>query len=188
MASAFQNRLVGTVVLVAAAVLVLPEFLDGKKATLEEQFATIPLRPTVDVAPVTSAPAPVNESQPAAEPEQTASWQIEQAPSEPTQSDTPKRNDDVKKSQTAQVAPVKAGWSLRLGSFGNVDNVNRLVAKLRQGKYPAYTIPKTPKAGQLTAVMVGPEIDKKRLEKFKAEIAKKENLKGTIIPYDPLAR
>ncbi len=47
MASKFQNRLVGTVILVALVVIFLPDLLDGHKlAQKEEAFAKIPLRPS----------------------------------------------------------------------------------------------------------------------------------------------
>ncbi len=45
MASKFQNRLVGTVILVALGVIILPGLLDGKKKHYEDEFAAIPLVP-----------------------------------------------------------------------------------------------------------------------------------------------
>lgn len=45
MASKFQNRLVGTIVLVALGVIVLPGLLDGKKKHYQDEFAAIPLVP-----------------------------------------------------------------------------------------------------------------------------------------------
>lgn len=45
MASKFQNRLVGTVVLVALVVIVLPAILDGHKKHYQDDFAAIPLLP-----------------------------------------------------------------------------------------------------------------------------------------------
>ncbi|WP_350305136.1 cell division protein DedD [Photorhabdus viridis] len=45
MASKFQNRLVGTIVLVALGVIVLPVLLDGNKKYNEDKFASIPLVP-----------------------------------------------------------------------------------------------------------------------------------------------
>lgn len=51
MASKFQNRLVGTVILVALVVIFLPDLLDGHKlAQKEEAFAKIPLRPELEPA------------------------------------------------------------------------------------------------------------------------------------------
>jgi DedD protein len=40
----FQNRLVGTIVLVALGVIFLPDLLDGKQSRVEEVFTEIPLR------------------------------------------------------------------------------------------------------------------------------------------------
>lgn len=45
MASKFQNRLVGTVILVAVGVIVLPSLLDGQKQHYQDEFASIPLVP-----------------------------------------------------------------------------------------------------------------------------------------------
>ncbi|UJF23270.1 cell division protein DedD [Shewanella sp. OMA3-2] len=51
----FQNRLVGTIVLVALGVIFLPDLLDGKKAKVVEEFTEIPLRsaPLVQSKPLT---------------------------------------------------------------------------------------------------------------------------------------
>ena len=45
MASKFQNRLVGTIVLVALWVIILPGLLDGQKKHYQDEFAAIPLVP-----------------------------------------------------------------------------------------------------------------------------------------------
>lgn len=45
MASQFQNRLVGAVIIVAIGVIVLPNLFDGKKKHYEDTFASIPLVP-----------------------------------------------------------------------------------------------------------------------------------------------
>ncbi|CAI0707609.1 cell division protein DedD [Serratia proteamaculans] len=64
MASKFQNRLVGTVILVALGVIILPGLLDGKKKHYEDEFAAIPLVPKAgdveenDVLPPVSQPLP----------------------------------------------------------------------------------------------------------------------------------
>lgn len=64
MASKFQNRLVGTVILVALGVIILPGLLDGKKRHYEDEFAAIPLVPQpgdtheIDVIPPASQALP----------------------------------------------------------------------------------------------------------------------------------
>lgn len=45
MASKFQNRMAGTIILVAIGVIILPGLLDGKKKHYKEEFAAIPLVP-----------------------------------------------------------------------------------------------------------------------------------------------
>jgi DedD protein len=44
-ASKFQNRLMGTIVLVALGVIILPGLLDGQKKHYQDEFAAIPLVP-----------------------------------------------------------------------------------------------------------------------------------------------
>lgn len=43
--SAFQNRLVGTVILVALAVIFLPDIFDGEKVSHQDTFVELPQRP-----------------------------------------------------------------------------------------------------------------------------------------------
>ena len=47
MASTFQHRLVGTIILVAIGIIFLPDLLDGQKITYRENTASIPLRPAL---------------------------------------------------------------------------------------------------------------------------------------------
>ncbi|EKN4182025.1 cell division protein DedD [Yersinia ruckeri] len=73
MASKFQNRLVGTVILVALGVILLPGLLDGKKKHYEDEFAAIPLVPKpgdaeeIDVVPPVNQPLSMQPPEGAAE-------------------------------------------------------------------------------------------------------------------------
>ena len=69
MASKFQNRLVGTVILVAVGVIVLPGLLDGKKKHYKEEFAAIPLVPKPDDQQDSEMVPPVTQPLPAQPPE-----------------------------------------------------------------------------------------------------------------------
>lgn len=69
MASKFQNRLVGTVILVAIGVIVLPGLLDGKKKHYKEEFAAIPLVPKPDDQQDSEMVPPVTQPLPAQPPE-----------------------------------------------------------------------------------------------------------------------
>lgn len=68
MASKFQNRLVGTVILVAVGVIVLPGLLDGQKKHYKEEFAAIPLVPKPDDQQDSEMVPPVTQSLPAQPP------------------------------------------------------------------------------------------------------------------------
>ncbi|OXY82064.1 cell division protein DedD [Oceanimonas doudoroffii] len=78
MATQFQHRLVGTVILVALGVIFLPDLLDGKQPPMPEQAVSIPLRPELE--PPQEAPASGPEAA-SAEPAATASaesWTLEE--------------------------------------------------------------------------------------------------------------
>jgi DedD protein len=64
-ASKFQNRLVGTIILVALGVIILPGLLDGKKKHYEDEFASIPLVPKPGDAQEQDVIPPVSQSLPA---------------------------------------------------------------------------------------------------------------------------
>ncbi|WP_428943619.1 cell division protein DedD [Pantoea sp. FN060301] len=65
MASKFQNRLVGTIIIVALGVIILPGLLDGKKKHYKEEFAAIPLVPKPGDQQETDMVPPVTQSLPA---------------------------------------------------------------------------------------------------------------------------
>ena len=69
MASKFQNRLVGTIIIVALGVIVLPGLLDGKKKHYKEEFAAIPLVPQPGDQQETDVVPSVTQSLPAQPPE-----------------------------------------------------------------------------------------------------------------------
>lgn len=55
MSTALKNRLVGTIIIVALAVIFLPDILDGKKQTSQDLFMSLPAQP--DTQPVADVPA-----------------------------------------------------------------------------------------------------------------------------------
>ncbi|PWC15948.1 cell division protein DedD [Brenneria corticis] len=73
MASKFQNRLVGTIVLVALGVIVLPGLLDGNKKHYADEFAAIPLVPKPGDSNEMEALPTLNQPLPSQPPEGAAS-------------------------------------------------------------------------------------------------------------------
>ncbi|GAA3705731.1 hypothetical protein GCM10022421_10810 [Oceanisphaera sediminis] len=205
MATQFQHRLVGTVILVALGVIFLPDLLDGKQQLAVDEAVTIPLRPELEPArPVVTAPPAVAEP-PAAEAKPEV-WTMEQAKEAPPVAPQPAAKPEPKpaprpepKPEPAprpapvvkpapvvqpapvikQIAPQQGEYIVQLGAFRNADNVNALVKKLRASGYRAQTTPAVPRQGELNRVWVGPD-SKARLEQQLAPLERLTGLKGSV--------
>lgn len=86
MASKFQNRLVGTIIIVALGVIVLPGLLDGKKKHYQDEFAAIPLVPKPGDNDEADASPQANQALPSQPPE-GAGAAVEQANQAPAADD-----------------------------------------------------------------------------------------------------
>ncbi|MBB1440297.1 SPOR domain-containing protein [Shewanella sp. SG41-4] len=205
----FQNRLVGTIVLVALGVIFLPDLLDGKKTQVVEEFTEIPLRPTQSSAStkvnsdhsaesaeefqVLTIAEPQDLSNDlvalgAPEPIKESAKEVSPAVKQPAAVPTPSTT-AVKKPETQVANKVKsaitAGFTLQLGGFNNITNVKALIAQLRKAGFNAYTLPKVPVEGKLTRVFVGPEVSEEKLKARQQPIFKLTGLKGKIVAYNP---
>ncbi|CAM5222444.1 SPOR domain-containing protein [Alishewanella longhuensis] len=214
MTAKFKHRLLGTSILVLAAIIFLPDLLDGEKQIVKDDFKVIPDRPEFQgVQELT----PFDDAEFAARAQQAGEQPVtaEQALDEPqvTERATPPPTDTLPSQQYAQVtvdsptqartevrnAPVtasasgsaaglsQAAWVVRVGSFSNQQNASALEAKLRQAGFATFTRNITNSAGQsLTSVFVGPELRRERLEQG---LSKLQQLTGverlTISNYQP---
>ncbi|MDO2947726.1 SPOR domain-containing protein [Aeromonas simiae] len=274
MASQFQNRLVGTVILVALVVIFLPDLLDGNKQqeVEEESFAKIPLRPELEPAkpalqvsgaselqaaheasqaqasaaqqpafesaqvdeqahqqwqvepisgPVTvqqpeSKPQPAPNHQPAAPSKpQTVTQtkpvekkpdpkpkpvQIAEAKPKPVEPPKPKATETPKRASSGDplgdlmstldkpkpaATASQGSWIIQLGAFKNVDSVNSIVAKLRAAGYPAHSVPRTPRQGELNRVVVGPDVSRDKLQGMLPRLNQLTALSGSVVAYNP---
>ncbi|MCL1077710.1 SPOR domain-containing protein [Parashewanella spongiae] len=179
MSNQFQNRLVGTIVVVALGVIFLPDMLDGKKPRQEENFSEIPLRPAFS-GDINKNNSEVIGAIELPQPETVDSTQPESSTTEVVNSEPVKTKSTPKK--------IEVGFTLQLGSFKNAANVNALVKKLRKSGFPAYTLPKIPVDKELTKVFVGPNVSKEKLIAIQAQVLKQTGLKGRVITYNPLER
>ncbi|ELI6447922.1 cell division protein DedD [Photobacterium damselae] len=212
MASKFQNRLIGTVILVSVGVVVLPDIFDGQKEHYKEEFASIPLQPKAgEDEKYTTVPDPTEEQ--VALPEDPAEVTIDHSQSEH------KQNTDLSTTETAPVVAVKpqpkpepkpqpkpepkpvvkpqpkpekpaattsGSWAIQLGVFSNVSNAQALVEKLQAVGYQAHLSPKNPKSGQYVRVIVGPETSKDKLTGQIGQLQKITGLKGRVFKFNPL--
>jgi DedD protein len=206
--SALQNRLVGTIILVAIAVIFLPDLLDGKKETKRELFVELPQKPVMKEV---------------TEPQVFDTEKIRQAASrkieiinEPALDDIPETNElsadtdqGAEVNKPEQERPVivnnesgnrsleqetviednqqqlleSAGWVVQLGSFRHQKNVQELLSKLEKGGYRAFSRPVQTSSGELTKVFVGPELQKEKLEKAISHLKKLTKLQGRVTPF-----
>ena len=205
MTSALKNRLVGTIIIVALAVIFLPDFLDGKKQTNREPFVSVPanpsIKPIVEPEPfpserVARAAVPAVEVEEAEalddvyESQETAESQFsELQASDDTQpsSSMPKSKDELA-SQTVveasnELAEEDAGWVIQLGSFRHEKNVKSLLSKLERAGYRAFSRKIQTSSGLLNKVFVGPDLDKQKLESALPHLKELTNLKGKVTTF-----
>ncbi len=190
MASALQNRLIGTVIVVALAVIFLPDFLDGKKERKNETFAEIPAPParkpivnpepfpTERVEKAAQRPIEIVDEKPVDEPVQVAQ-KLEQ----PTNT---AEEDDLAKQTVVNKPEVKeedAGWVIQLGSFRHQKNVRQLLTKLEKAGYRAFSRPIRTSSGPLTKVFVGPDLQKSKLENAIPHLQELTGLKGKVTTF-----
>ncbi|SQD76598.1 SPOR domain-containing protein [Moritella yayanosii] len=190
MASTFQHRLVGTIILVAIGIIFLPDLLDGQKITYRENTASIPLRPAlVELADPVNFDSFDNELlvEPAPTVNLTSVDKVEKRVSTPTAiAKMQKLAPLVKPVKTVKVIPpVGNSWSIRLGTFNNSTAVDELVKKIRKAGFNAYRLPRYKKTGQLNRLYVGPNVDKNELKRLLPKLQKITSLNGVIEKFDP---
>lgn len=210
MASKFQSRLIGTIILVAIGVIFLPDLFDGKKQHYQEQFASIPLQPEMsDEVEFETIPEPEfadvslpDEPVTVVIDDGEAAVEVSQAKPEvrpAVKTEAPKVTEKVAAKvaeQPVKVAPVPetapqvgnqdSGWVVQLGVFRNFDNAHSLVGRLREAGFQAHVFPKQPKKGDLARVVVGPDVSKEKLSGQLNELENLTGLKGRLLRFNPL--
>lgn len=89
------------------------------------------------------------------------------------------------------VKPVQAdfeknAWILQLGSFKHKENVDALKKRLTDAGFKVFIKPVETKAGVLSKVFVGPELERKNLEKAQLTLKELTGLDGKITQFDPI--
>lgn len=176
MATQFQNRLVGTLILVSLGVIFLPDVFDGEKAHYEESYQAIPLREEVDETVL---------AEPVQAPEEVESFMPPEAPVMVTIDEPGTSTASVEASEPKD-GYVDSAWVIRLGTFRNIDNAKNLVSTLRSKGYPAQLMPRDIQEGDLARVEVGPDISKEKLESMTADLESLTGLKGQLLRFNPL--
>lgn len=189
MASKFQSRLVGTIILVAIGVIVLPDVLDGKKLHYKEEFASIPIKPELDSnVEVFEVLDPVEDQ--IALPDSPVEQVVESGRTDNsnTQTASSANNKEADKvSVVVKPVPEKneyqdSAWIIQLMALKNADNAKNVVKDLQKRGYQAHT--KQEKT--FTRVIIGPDVSKSKLERQIKELEKITGSKGQLLKFKPL--
>ena len=206
-----KARLIGAAVLVAIAVLLIPELLSGRKSaepvaeeagprgsrtfTIElgggaGQSIRTPTTVTTVPEPLPSAPPPAaTVATPVAEPAAS----VEAAPTpaevaastvEPEPVPPPAAEPAVAKPTSPPAsAPSRGGWAVQVGAFGSADTAAKLVRDLSGAGYRAFVSPVARGGKTLHRVRVGPEADKGAAEQLAGRL-KARGLPATVVQND----
>lgn len=190
MASKFQSRLVGTIILVAIGVIFLPDLFDGKKQHYQEQFASIPLQPET-TAEVEYETIPAPEFAEVDLPPEPVTVVIDESKQEEVTAEAIEAANQPLKVEPQPITEPKVGnqdtaWVVQLGVFRNFDNANQLVERLRKAGYQAHVFPKQPQQGDLARVVVGPDVSKQTLSADIKKLEELTGLKGRLVRFNPL--
>ncbi|WP_371186296.1 SPOR domain-containing protein [Thalassotalea maritima] len=212
MSTPFQNRLVGTIIVAAAAVIFLPSFFDGEKKAYQAQFEAIPQgaqkveltevsrfdhKPFTDTSEqtqvadinaddqkldLTAAAVQATAIKPVTNDKATSASQTEVVEVKPLTS--------INSSNRPKVTPAaidkSKSYALQLGSYKNQNNVALLLSKLKQAGYTVYTKPINTASGTLTKVLIGPEVSKTNLENKIADLKALTGVQGRVVEFTPI--
>lgn len=211
MEDALKARLIGATVLVALAVLLIPELLSGRKPaepvvaqagagrgtrtfTIELDGASgSPVATQVARSPApTTTPAPL--PTPGSEPAQVAGEarapvavpQPKPAAEPPAAAPEPRPEvvaSPAPEPAPVQVIPARGGWAVQVGAFGSADAANKLVRQLQSADFAAYVAPVSRSGKTLHRVRVGPVTQRAGAEALVPAL-KARGLPATVVAND----
>ena len=197
-----QQRIVGSIVLLALALIILPIIFDGEGSYQPQLSSRIPEAPELLPMPRPIAERPVVlAEQPgfAAADDNPVELPATDSTATVVAVDGPEASDD----DANKAAPVEESspdfsrevpqlaanglpqaWSVRLGSFAEAANASELMQRLQDSGYKAYTREVASQQGTLTAVFVGPWLDRTRVDDYLQELQEQFRLTGMVVRYE----
>lgn len=198
---AMKQRLVGTLVLGALALILIPMLLDGEGVEAPPMTATIPPAPGIDTTPVPAPVRPVIRADEIAVPlivpaDSESAVAVEETGVEETAgipAEIPQEPDPASEVAVTVDAPppdpeqprldtqgLPESWSVRLGSFGDRRNAEALHERLVAAGYKAYLRSLRGGNGGLTGVYVGPLMTRGEANRLQAELVLAFELNGIV--------
>ena len=197
-----KQRIVGTVVLLALALIFLPIIFDGQGSYQAPVSSRIPETPIISILPepVQTRPVIVNNVAPN-EPAVVDIDEIVDALEEPSVAQAAEDAETVVE-DAAEVAITESqaiysrevpqlndaglpqGWVVRLGSFSDAENASNLVSRLQEAGYKAYSRALPSNQGALTGVFVGPWLDRAQVNDYQERLEEEFSLSGLVVRYE----
>jgi DedD protein len=194
---ATKQRIVGSVLLLALALIFLPIIFDGQGSYESQLASRIPEAPvfTPMERPVAERPRVIAEQPAVSPPDDKAA-----SAADDTASQSPRGEQSAQQPETVAVvesapdfvrqapglddAGLPEGWAVRLGTFAEQANADELLSRLRDAGYKAYTRAVDSQQGALTAVFVGPWLDRARSNEYLEELQDRFRLSGMLVRYE----
>jgi DedD protein len=186
-----KQRVVGTIVLLALALIFLPLIFDGDGSYQRPLSSRIPTPPEVQAMPTAVPQRVVIPAERAViastiednnvvltEPIPISSGN--NTPTPDTAGPVPANADEKPTSILIETTGLPAGWSVRLGTFSNTENARNLSQRLASRGYKVYSRQVDTTQGTLTAVFVGPQVERDRAEELKQTLEREFQLTGMI--------
>lgn len=205
-----KQRIVGVLVIFAVAYVLLPVLFDGQGSYQMPLESRIPQPVPFPVPPTVTAERPVitadtdairiTDTDPAVVSEPEVVEEVAVVPEiEPTTDATASELPDTQQANVPALGEVPVataetpgldrvglpeGWSVRLASFSSYANALNLVDRLQSRGHPAY-IRELPSAqGILTAVFVGPGVDRASVQRLQQQLQEEFQLAGIVVRYE----
>jgi DedD protein len=195
-----KQRIVGTVVLLALALIFLPIVFDGEGSYQGPVSSRIPETPIISILPepIQSRPVIVGNVE-IIEPEVAATvtlieevTELIEQPSAAIATDKPTNDVEITESapnfsrEVPQLndAGLPQGWVVRLGSFSDSENASNLVTRLQDAGYKAYSRVMSSSQVPLTGVFVGPWLDRGQVNEYQQKLQEEFSLAGLVVRYE----
>ena len=136
-----KRRVVGTIVLLALALIILPQLFDGEGSYQPQVQSRIPERPIITLLPEPQQvrPVMVGESQSPSANAEAENIELTESAVSNNASDPAEVNSaasvtnlssDTDSRPTLNAAGLPDGWVVQLGTFGDLDNASKLLTDL----------------------------------------------------------
>ena len=194
-----KQRIVGTAVLLALALIFLPIIFDGEGSYQAPVSSRIPEAPIISILPEPTQSRPIIVGNvETIEPDTSAAVslieEVAELAEEPsvaiatqeTVNDVEITDAPIFSREVPQLSDegLPQGWVVRLGSFSDSENASNLVTRLQDAGYKAYSRVMRSSQEALTGVFVGPWLDRGQVNEYQQKLQEEFNLAGLVVRYE----